>query len=87
MIAMKLNDSTQNLSIKCGKTTDSFEELKALCEREADKLLRTIDFSSQSTISVAFWTTDFPELICIGNFLKKETGGVCYDLDFSETTL
>lgn len=51
---MKMNNSNQELSIKCGKTTNSFEELKLLCKKEADKLLKTIDVSSQSTISVAF---------------------------------
>lgn len=68
---MKMNNSNQELSIKCGKTTNSFEELKLLCKKEADKLLKTIDVSSQSTISVAFWTVDIPELICIGNFSLK----------------
>lgn len=58
-----------------------------LCKKEADKLLKTIDVSSQSTISVAFWTVDIPELICIGNFSKEKDGGVRYDLDFSQTTL
>ena len=56
-------------------------------KKEADKLLKTIDVSSQSTISVAFWTVDIPELICIGNFSKEKDGGVRYDLDFSQTTL
>ena len=84
---MKMNNSNQELSIKCGKTTNSFEELKLLCKKEADKLLKTIDVSSQSTISVAFWTVDIPELICIGNFSKEKDGGVRYDLDFSQTTL
>lgn len=82
-----MNNSNQELSIKYGKTTNSFEELQTLCEKEADKLLKTMDFSLQSTISIAFWTTDIPELICIGNFLKKESGEVSYDLDFSQTTL
>ena len=43
---MKMNNSNQELSIKCGKTTNSFEELKLLCKKEADKLLKTIDVSS-----------------------------------------
>ena len=71
---MKMNNSNQELSIKCGKTTNSFEELKLLCKKEADKLLKTIDVSSQSTISVAFWTVDIPELICIGNFSFDSQG-------------
>uniref|UniRef100_A0AB33JFG1 Uncharacterized protein n=1 Tax=Prevotella sp. GTC17260 TaxID=3236796 RepID=A0AB33JFG1_9BACT len=84
---MKINNSNQGLSIKCGKTTNSFEELKTLCEKEADKLLKTMDFSIQSTISATFWTKDIPELICVGTFLKKESGEISYDLDFSQTTL
>lgn len=69
---MNMNNLNQGFSVKCGKTTDSFDELKMLCEKEADKLLETIDFSSQSMTSVAFWTTDIPELICVGDFLKKK---------------
>ena len=39
---MKINNSNQELSIKCGKTTNSFEKLKLLCEKEADKLLKIL---------------------------------------------
>lgn len=31
-----------------------------------------MDFSSEPTKSVSFWTSDFPELICIGNFFKEK---------------
>ncbi len=86
-IMMKTNKQDQELSIECGKTTDNFEKLKMLCKKEADKLLTTINIPSQSTISVAFWTIDIPELICVGNFYKNECGSICYDLDFSQTTL
>ncbi len=82
-----MNNSNQVLSIKCGKTTNSFEDLRTLCEKEAGELLKTMDFPFQSTISVAFWTTDIPELICIGTFFKEESGRISYDLDFSQTTL
>lgn len=82
-----MNNLNRSLSVKCGKTTDSFENLRTLCEKEAGKLLKTIDFSFQSTISVAFWTVDIPELICIGTFFKEESGRISYDLDFSQTTL
>lgn len=84
---MRINNSNQKLSIKCGKTTDGFEELKMLCEKEADKMLETIDVSYQSIVCVAFWTADIPELICIGNFSKEKDGGIRYNLDFSQTTL
>lgn len=84
---MNMNNLNQGFSVKCGKTTDSFDELKMLCEKEADKLLKTIDFSSQSMISVAFWTTDIPELICVGDFSKEKGDKVSYHLDFSQTTL
>ena len=84
---MNMNNLNQGFSVKCGKTTDSFDELKMLCEKEADKLLETIDFSSQSMTSVAFWTTDIPELICVGDFFRKKGDKVSYHLDFSQTTL
>ena len=47
---MKMNNSNQELSIKCGKTTNSFEELKLLCKKEADKLLKTFLNLSASAI-------------------------------------
>ncbi len=74
-------------SIKCGATTDSFDNLKKQCQVEAEKLLATADLSSQTTAIATFWTVDFPELIGVGKFYKDETGAVRYDLDFSESTL
>lgn len=75
------------LSVECGNTTDDFEYLRKVCKKEAEKLLASMDFSSESTISVAFWTCDYPELICVGNFCKEEGGSINYDLDFSQATL
>ena len=46
-----------------------------------------MDFSAEPTKSVSFWTSDFPELICIGNFFKEKDGNIHYDLDFSQSTL
>ena len=46
-----------------------------------------MDFSSEPTKSVSFWTSDFPELICIGYFFKDKEGNIHYDLDFSQSTL
>ena len=68
----KRNMNNSNQQICIGKTTDSFEVLKKLCEEKAKSLLLTMDFSSEPTKSVSFWTSDFPELICIGNFFKEK---------------
>lgn len=80
-----MNNSSKQICI--GKTTDSFEMLKKLCEEKAKSLLPTLDFSSKSTKSVSFWTSDFPEIICIGNFFRGKDGNIHYDLDFSQSTL
>lgn len=82
----KKNNHAQ-FSIECGATTDSFDNLKKQCQAEAEKLLSTIDLSTQKTAIATFWTADFPELIGVGKFYKDENGVVRYDLDFSESTL
>jgi len=84
---MKKESYTPETSIKCGKTTDNFEKLQMLCKEEAEKLSTTIEIPNQSTISVSFWTFDFPELICVGKFSKSESDSIIYELDFSESTL
>ena len=84
---MKNERNKLNISIECGKTTNSFEELQKLCLLEAEKLSKSIVISNQEEISVPFWTSDFPELICVGNFSRNESGSIMYKLDFSETTL
>lgn len=84
---MKQENKHSNISIECGKTTNTLEELKVLCQAEAENLLKSIDFVNKDSISVQFWTSDFPELICVGKFSKTENGSVKYDLDFSESTL
>ena len=83
---MKNESHRTDISIKCGKTTDSFEKLQMLCKEEAEKLLETIEISNQ-TISVSFWTSDIPELICVGNFSRETSDLIRYELDFSQPTL
>lgn len=82
-----LTSNQQSLAIHCGKTTDSFEKLKSICEKQANELKTKMDFSVQSEIVVPFWTEDFPELICTGTFHKNSLGEIVYELDFSESTL
>jgi hypothetical protein len=84
---MKKESNYNNISIECGKTTNSFEELQVLCQEEAEKLSKSIDNLNQEVISVPFWTSDFPELICVGKFSRNESGSIVYELDFSESTL
>lgn len=83
---MKTKQSHE-LSIKCGKTTDSFENLKQLCKTKAKELSTTIQIDNESKVTVPFWTANFPELICVGVFYKNESGLVTYELDFSQSTL
>jgi len=84
---MKKENSHTEISIECGKTTDNFEKLEMLCKEEAKKLSETIDFSNLEVVSVPFWTSDFPELICVGSFSRNENGLIVYELDFSQSTL
>lgn len=83
----KENQQKREISVHCGKVTDSFEKLEALCREEADRLSLTMDVPEGQTVSAAFWTGDFPELICVGTFRRKDDGMAGYDLDFSESTL
>ena len=84
---MEKNNYVNDISIKCGKVSDSFETLEKLCNAEADRLSKTIEIPDNTTVRVPFWTKDFPELICIGYFKKDENGNVSYQLDDSESTL
>jgi len=46
-----------------------------------------MDISEQMAVSVPFWTSDFPELISVGEFRRNSDGTVVYELDFSESSL
>lgn len=83
MIMMK----KQEISVHCGRTTDSFESLEQICKERSDELKNRLDFSTHQSITITFWTEDFPELICVGTFSKDENGVISYELDYSETTL
>ena len=76
----------QELTIHCGKTTNSFEELKSLCEQQSNELKLRLNIPAHEKIIATFWTEDFPELICIGTFEKNELGDIIFTLDFSEST-
>ena len=84
---MKKEKPRTEISIECGKTTDSFDKLEMLCKEEAKKLLKIIEIPNLEVISVTFWTSDFPELICVGSFSRNESGLIVYELDFSQSTL
>lgn len=75
------------ISVHCGKVADGMRKLENLCKEEAEKLLVSLDIPTEGEISVPFWTSDFPELICVGLFKKDRKGVVAYELDFSESTL
>lgn len=74
-------------SIHCGSADDNLETLKKVCEVEATKLCLTLNVKSGEILEIPFWTSDFPELICVGKFSMSDNGSVNFDLDFSESTL
>lgn len=73
-------------AIHCGNTEDSFESLKKACEEEAKKLCESLNVATGEVVEIPFWTSDFPELICVGKFTKSDER-VMFDLDYSESTL
>lgn len=77
----------KELSVKCGKVSDSFENLKSICKEKSEELKNQLKISSQSAAMVTFWTEDFPELIGVAHFKKNEREEIVYELNFSETTL
>ena len=77
--------STNNVSI--GKTTDSFEDLQILSQKEAEKISQTLKIKEGDKLSFGFWTSDFPELICEVVFRKNVEGNIEFELDFEQTTL
>jgi len=77
--------STKNISI--GKTTDSFEDLQILSQKEAEKIAKTLDIKEGEKLTFGFWTSNFPELICEAVFFKNEKGNIEFELDFEQTTL
>ncbi len=78
-------NTNQEFAVYCGHSRDNLDELKTLCEQEAANL--QIEIPDDKIIQVPFWTTDMPELICVGTFRKDETGKTIYELDFSQSTL
>jgi len=74
-------------SISIGKTTDSFENLQILSQREAEKISKTLEIEQGKKQSFAFLTSDFPELICEATFSKDDEGNIVFNLDFEQTTL
>ena len=81
------NVVNSDMTINCGKESDTMETLAELCRVEAAKVAATIDVPDGKIVAVPFWTSDFPELICVGKFRKEESGNVVFELDFSESTL
>lgn len=73
-------------SIHCGNAEDSIESLKKTCEEEAKKLCVSLSLAQGEVVEIPFWTSDFPELICVGRFSKSDDI-VTYELDYSESTL
>lgn len=62
----------KELSVKCGKTSDSFDNLMSICKKKSDELKCQLNVSTLSTVTVTFWTEDFPELIGVGILRKTK---------------
>lgn len=77
----------QDLQIKFGKHSDSFEYLKSLTEEKAKEISSSLHIESGNKKIVTFWTEDIPELIAVVNYEKKQNGDVIYVIDYSQTTL
>lgn len=84
---MEKNYQESNLEIRCGKETDSYDKLEELCEKEAEKLAKTIKVSDGAVVKVPCWTNDTHELICVVRFERGNDGSVVYTIDTSESTL
>lgn len=84
---MKREKRVHEISVKCGKTTDSLEMLQSICEKKAKDLQKTLNIPADESLAVVFWTEDTPELIGVGYFSKTQDGTVKYELDYSESTL
>ena len=61
----------QELTIHCGKATNSFEELKALCEQHANELKLQLNIAAHEKATVTFWTEDFPCLLYTSIFIRR----------------
>lgn len=46
------------ITVRCGKERDGFEKLQAMCEKEAEKMMASINISTCEEVKVAFWTSD-----------------------------
>lgn len=77
----------QDLQIKFGKHSDSFEYLKSLTEEKAKEISNSLIIENGNKKSVTFWTADIPELIAVVNYEKNQNGDVSYTIDYSQTTL
>ena len=84
---MKKKVESPEFSVSCGSIKDDLQQLKALCESEADKLVNNLSNEDASEWKIPFWTEDFPELICVGTFKKDTDGTIKYKLDFEQSTL
>lgn len=76
-----------NNNVLFGKTTDSFENLQILSQKEAEKIAKTLEIKEGEKLRFGFWTSDFPELICEAVFRKNVEGNIELELDFEQTTL
>lgn len=86
---MKRTIRRDDITIECGKASDSFEKLEKLCDAEAGKIMLTLDVPNDAIIEIPCWTAGFgfAELIGVEKFSRDENGKIVHELDMSESTL
>lgn len=82
-----MTSNIYNEGLNFGSVYDSLDKLKNICENNAMIICNSIEIKENDTIEIPFWTSDIPELICIGKFYKNKDGEIKYELDYTESTL
>lgn len=82
-----ITPSKERRSIHVGSVNDSIESLHSMCNDKSNELKKSEELNDGEELEVAFFTSDFPELIGVSTITKNESGLLSYSLDFSESTL
>lgn len=78
----------KEMSMYIGSVSDNIDTLKAMCNDEANELIKSVELSYGEEMNIVFWTADFiPELIGIAAITRNNSGLLTYKLDFSQSTI
>lgn len=80
--------SKKQLPVYLGSVDDCIETLRAMCNDEANELIKSVELGIGEEMQVIFWTDDIiPELIGTANIAKNDAGLMTYSMDYSLSTL